>query len=135
MSESEPEYLHKVYHRPMPATWWLRNRKYFLFMMRELSSVFVALFVLLYFYEFSLLSKGQVVYEAFQKSLRSGGFIAFYIVALLFAVYHSCTWFNLTSKIQVVRLGRWTAPRALVTAGAFLGWIVISVAVAYFFVM
>lgn len=135
MSESEPEYTHKVYRRPMPATWWLRNRKYFLFMMRELSSVFVALFVLLYLYEFFLLSKGPVVHGEFQRSLRSGGFIAFYAVALLFAVYHSCTWFKLTAKIQVVRLGRWTAPRALVTAGAFLGWIVLSAAVVYFFVM
>ncbi len=131
MSESEPEYPYKAYRRPMPATWWLRNRKYFLFMMRELSSVFIALFVLLYLYEFFLLSKGPLVYGAFQKSLRSGGFIAFYVVALVFAVYHSCTWFKLTAKIQVVRLGRWTVPRALVTAGAFVGWGVISAVVAY----
>jgi fumarate reductase subunit C len=55
-------------------------------------------------------------------------------VALLFAVYHSCTWFRLAAKIQVVRLGRWTVPGGLVTAGAFLGWVVVSAGVAYFFV-
>ncbi len=135
MSESEPEYPYKAYRRPMPATWWLRNRKYFMFMMRELSSVFVALFVLLYLYAFFLLSKGPVVYGEFQKSLRSGGFIAFYVVALLFAVYHSCTWFRLAAKIQVVRLGRWTVPGSLVTAGAFAGWVVVSAAVITFFAM
>jgi hypothetical protein len=32
----------KEYHRPMPAMWWLHNTQLILFMIRELTSVFVA---------------------------------------------------------------------------------------------
>jgi fumarate reductase subunit C len=130
---NQPEYEYPTYRRPVTATWWLRNRRYFLFMMRELSSVFVALFALLYLYEFFLLSKGPAVHGAFQQSLRSGKFIAFYAVALLFAVYHTCTWFGVMGRIQVVRLGKVQVPPALVTAGAFAGWIAASALVGYFF--
>lgn len=133
MSERRGEPPYKTYRPPMPATWWLRHRRYFLFMMRELSSVFVALFVLLYLYEFFLLSKGPQVYGVFQESLRSAGFLIFYAVALVFALYHTCTWFGVLGKIQVVRLGKWTVPPALVTAGAFGAWIAASLLIAWFF--
>ena len=133
MSERRGEPIYKTYRPPMPATWWLRHRRYFLFMMRELSSVFVALFVLLYLYEFFLLSKGPQVYGLFQESLRSAGFLVFYAVALVFALYHTCTWFGVLGKIQVVRLGNWTVPPGLVTAGAFGAWIIASLFIACFF--
>ena len=133
MSEHRGESAYKIYHPPMPATWWLRHRRYFLFMMRELSSVFVAIFVLLYLYEFFLLSKGPEVYELFHQSLRSVGFLVFYAVALIFSLYHTCTWFGVLGKIQVVRLGRWTVPPGLVTASAFGAWIIASAFIAYFF--
>ena len=42
----------------MPATWWLKKGSYFLFMMREFSSIFIAAFVLLFMYELFLLSEG-----------------------------------------------------------------------------
>ena len=35
----------RVYHRPISTWWWLRKRSYFVFVMRELSSIFVAWFV------------------------------------------------------------------------------------------
>jgi fumarate reductase subunit C len=130
--ESE-NYKYKAYIPSRPATWWLRNPKYFLFMMRELSSVFIAAFLLLYLYEFFLLSKGSTVHETFQLSLRSAGFIVFYVVALAFALYHTITWFGVMGRIQVVRLGKIKVPPALVTAGAFAGWVVVSAVIGYFF--
>lgn len=133
MSERQKESVYKTYRPPMPATWWLRRRRYFLFMMRELSSVFVALFLLLYLYEFFLLSKGPQVYGLFQDSLRSAGFLVFYAVVLVFSLYHTCTWFGVLGKIQVVRLGKWTVPPGLVTASAFGAWIAASLVIGWFF--
>ncbi len=131
--EMESEYRYRTYNRPIPATWWLRNRRYFLFMIRELTSVFVALFVLLYLYEIFLLTKGPAVYGKFQESLRSGPFIAFYVIVLLFAIFHSITWLGLVPKIQIVRLGRMTVPPILVAVGSYIAWIVASAVVATFF--
>ena len=133
MIETESEYTHRAYHRPIPATWWLSNRRYFLFMIRELTSVFVALFVLVYLYQVFLLTKGPEVYGLFQKSLRSGPFIASYVVVLLFSLYHSITWLGLVPKIQIVRLGRLTVPPPLVALCAYAAWVVASAAIAYLF--
>lgn len=130
-TQSEPAY--RTYHRPIPATWWLRNRRYFMFMVRELTSVFVALFVLLYLYEFFLITKGEEVHRLFQQSLRSTPFIAFYIIVFIFALYHSITWLGLVPKIQIVRLGRWTVPPALVAFGAYAAWIAASAVIVYLF--
>ena len=133
MIDTESEYTHPTYHQPIPATWWMSNRRYFLFMIRELTSVFVALFVLLFLYELFLITKGKEVYELFQKSLRSGPFITFYGIALLFALYHSVTWLGLTAKIQIVKIGKSPPPPVFVSLGAYGGWIVATGLVAYLF--
>lgn len=120
----------RVYRPKMPSTWWLKSRRYFLFMLRELSSLFIALFVLVFLYELFLLSRGAESHGLLQGSLRSPAAVAFYVVAFLFAVYHTVTWFQAASKIQVVRLGSWTMPGWMMVTGALGAWIVISVAVA-----
>jgi fumarate reductase subunit C len=48
----------KLYHRKMPATWWLTKWSYFLFMLRELSSVFIAVFLVVYLCQIYQLSQG-----------------------------------------------------------------------------
>ena len=73
----------KTYTRPISKAWWLRdrghfNRRYFMFLIRELTSVFVALYVVLFIYELFLLTKGPDAHAAFQESLRSGPFIVFF---------------------------------------------------------
>ena len=35
-----------TYRRPVSIWWWTRKRSYFMFVMRELSSIFIAWFVL-----------------------------------------------------------------------------------------
>jgi fumarate reductase subunit C len=124
---------HKAYVRPVPVTWWLHNRRYFLFMIRESTSVFIGLFVALYLYQLFLISKGAEVHNLFQESLRSVPFVVFYAIVLLFALYHSITWLGLVSKIQIVRVGRLTVPPFLVGMGAYLSWIVASAVIAYLF--
>lgn len=132
--ELQPRSAARVYRPEMPPTWWLKKRRYFLFMMRELSSVFVAAFVLLYVYELFLLSKGPQVYGLFQESLRRPGFLLFYAVAFAFAVLHTVTWFQAAARIQVVRLGSRALPPRFVTGAALLVWAGVSAAVATYFV-
>jgi len=133
MIETESEYTHPTYHKPIPATWWMQNRRYFMFMIRELTSVFVALFALLLLYQLFLLTKGPEVHGLFQQSLRSGPFIAFYVLLLVFALYHTWTWLGLASKIQIVKLGSSTVPPSLVSLGAYASFVVASIVVAFLF--
>src|SRR5437879_11768413 len=93
MSAVRPD-ASKLYHRKMPATWWLTKQSYFLFMLRELSSVFVALFLVVYLCKLYQLSQGPDAYRAFTQNLSSPGRILFHLVALLFDLYHGFTWFQ-----------------------------------------
>ena len=75
----------KLYYPTMPTMWWLSRRTYFLFMVRELSSVFIALFLVVFLVQIYQLANGQQSYTAFIQGLGSPAWITFHVVALLFA--------------------------------------------------
>lgn len=122
----------KTYVRPMPATWWLRRGSYVFFMLRELTSVFIAAYLVLFLVMIHRFYQGQAAYESFLESLKSPLAIIFHVVALAFALFHTCTWFNLTPKALVVRLGEERVPPAAIIVPNYLAWIVISVIVGWF---
>ena len=61
----------KVFRPKMPATWWLKHPKYFLFMLRELSSVFIAIFVVVLLVQIAQLPHGEDAYHAFVQKFRA----------------------------------------------------------------
>src|SRR5262245_55618775 len=61
----------KEYIRPIPRNWWLTKRSYTLFMIRELTAVFVggyAIFLLFLIYR---ASQGPEAFNAFVDGLKS----------------------------------------------------------------
>ncbi len=132
MSGTRPE-RSKLYHRKMPATWWLRKKSYFFFMLRELSSLFIALFLVVYLVQLYQLTKGTDAYIAFTQKLASPGWILFHVVVLLFALYHSVTWFQSTAVVLPIRLGERSVPRQMITALHIGAWAVVSLAVLILF--
>jgi len=124
-----------LYYPKLPPTWWLRRPAYFRFMLRELSSVFIAIFLVVLLVQLHQLARGPEAYAAFLETLRSPGWIVFHVVALAFALYHSVTWLNLTGVVQVVRLGERRVPPKLVAAGAFAAWGIVSLVILLFFLL
>jgi fumarate reductase subunit C len=130
----------KPYERSLPATWWLRRSPpwwlrrwpYFFFMLRELSSVFVAAYLVVFLVMIHRLSQGQDAYESFLATLKSPLAILFHVVALGFALLHTITWFNLTPKAIAIRRGEERVPAILVIAPNYVAWLVISAVIAWF---
>src|SRR5436189_5565794 len=94
----------KDYARPVPPRWWLRKRSYTLFMLRELTAVFVAgyaLFLLALLYR---AYQGPQSFSGFVQGLSSPISLVLHLIALAMAVYHSITWFKLTPKVRIVWL-------------------------------
>ena len=123
------------YHKPFPNTWWLKRMPYFLFIIRELTSVFVAgycLFLLVLIYK---LGQGPEAYESFITFLSSYTSIVLHVIVLIFGLYHAVTWFNLTPKILVLYKGQERIPQWLVTGSVYLGWIVVSSVIAWLVVV
>ena len=114
------------YRAQRPSLWWLSNGRYFLFMVRELSAVFVALYALSYLVGLYRLSQGKDSYEAYVAMLHHPAVLVFLGVALVFCLLHTVTWFHLTPIVMVVRMGRKVIPAKVVLAANYLVWILLS---------
>ncbi len=125
------EYQPKPYRRPIPILWWLKDRSYFLFVVRELTSVFVAFFAALSLWQIHALGQGPEAYAAFVDRLGSPVFVAVNVVALLFVLYHAITWFRLVPKAVVLRFGEKQIPDAIIVGAHFLAWLISSAVVMY----
>jgi len=141
MSEANPETIetaprytefHPRWYRPQVSVyWWLGQRQYLKFILRELSSVFVALFVVMTLFQLSALKDGPEAYADFQRSLQSPLVIAVNAIGFLFIVFHAVTWFNLAPSAMPVRLGGKRVPAFLVAAPSYVMWILVSAIVSW----
>lgn len=120
------------YRKPVSTYWWLQRWEYLRFVLRELSSVFIAYFVVLMLVQIYLLSRGARDYADFQDFLKNPFVIALNVISFLFVVYHSITWFSLAARAMAVRVGGKRVPGFLISGSNFAAWVIISAVVAWF---
>ena len=116
----------RMYRRQMRTLWWVRKSSYFLFVMRELSSIFVAWWVLFLLILISAVGRGEPAYEDFQDFASNPAVVVVNVVAFAFVLLHAVTWFSLTPKAMDVRLGDRRVPAVLVVASQYAGLAVVS---------
>jgi len=121
----------KSYVRRYPNTWWLNKSSYFFFMVREFTSIFVAGYCVFLVYFIYKLSQGPDAYYALIEALKSPLSIALHVIVFIFAVYHSITWFKLTPKIMILRIGEEQIPSFLISGANFFAWVVVSAILAW----
>ncbi len=124
----------KPFRTRVSTWWWLARWSYLKFILRELSSVFVAWFVIMTLLQIRALKRGPAEYEAFQEWLRNSFLVTLNVVSLLFVVFHAVTWFNLAPKAMAIRIGGKRVPGALIAAPNYIAWLVISGAIAWLLV-
>jgi fumarate reductase subunit C len=121
----------RPYHPPVSTFWWVRRRSYLIFVLRELSSVFVAWFVVYLLLLVTAIDAGNEDYQRFLDWSGQAWVIALNVLSLIFVLLHTVTWFGLAPKAIVVRLrGRRVPPRAIL-ATHYLLWVLLSAGVAW----
>ncbi len=116
----------RVYRRPVSTWWWLRKRSYFVFVMRELSSIFVAWFVLYLVLFVRAVGRGEAAYEDFLDWAASPALVVLNLIGFAFVVLHVVTWFLLTPQAMVVSVRGRRVPAAAILAGQYAGLAVVS---------
>jgi len=116
----------RVHHRPVSTWWWTRKRSYFVFVMRELSSIFVAWFVAYLLLLVHAVGRGEAAYLDFLDWAATPWVVVLNVVASVFLVLHVVTWFSLTPQAMDVRIRGQKAPAALVVASQYAGLAVVS---------
>ena len=119
--------------REMSATWFLERRTWRLFMVRELTCLFVGWFAFVLLRLVRGVAEGPEAYLAFQKWLESPGMIALHIVAFIAVLFHTVTWFQAAPKAMRPTIGDERVPPALIVAGHWGGWVVVSAVILLIF--
>jgi fumarate reductase subunit C len=113
----------------MPAGWWLKNPRYTLYMLRELSAVFAALWVVLFLLQLQKLAEGPAGRAQWLQEVTSPGWIVFSLVAFLFVLYHAWTAFTATGTLVYLRLGKTATPAAAINGSMLVAWLVATIVI------
>ena len=120
-----------VYQRPVHLFWWLERRSYLLFVLREVSSVFVAWSVVYLLLLIKAVSDGEPSYEQFLDRSGHWWVVAINVLAMLFVLLHVVTWFGLAPRAMVVKVRGSRLPARQVVAAHYVAWAVLSAIVAW----
>ena len=115
-----------TYQKPYPRySWWLRKSNYFEYMLREVSSLFIAISSLALVWGIYRFSQGPEAYQNWLENLWSN-MLPVSILCFLFAVYHSITWFWVTPKaMRIVISDKPLAGNIIIGAHVF-AWLAVS---------
>ena len=118
---------HPRWLRSRPSTyWWLQRRAYLSFITRELSSIFIAWFIVYLLLLVRAVSLGDSNYQAFLEWSRHPVVMVLNVVTLFFVLFHAVTWFNLAPKAMVVHLGHKRLPGSLISAANYGAWVAVT---------
>jgi fumarate reductase subunit C len=116
-----------TYTRPVSTFWWLRKSSYLLFVLRELSSVFVAWFVVDLLLLVNAVGSGPEEYRRFLDWSARPAVLVVNGVALAFVLLHTVTWFALAPRAMVVP----HVHPAVVLVAHYVVWLGLSAAVVW----
>jgi succinate dehydrogenase subunit C len=114
-------------YRPRVSTWWwTKKRSYTVFVLRELSSVFIAWFVVYLILFVRAVGQSEAAYQRFLDWAASPWVVVLNLVAMVFVLLHTVTWFALTPQAMEVRMAGRKVPSFHIIAGQYTGLVVVS---------
>ena len=119
----------RPYVRAMKRTWWLGQRRYTVYMIRELTSLFIGLYSAWLVIGLVRLAQGRTAWEAFLAATSSPPAVLFQLVCLAFAAYHSITWFAVTPKAMPLMLGGEPVSGRYIVGAHYAAWAAVSLVV------
>ena len=129
--EHHPRWL----RQPMSTYWWAGKWAYTKFILREISSVFVAWFVVYLLMVVRAVAAGEAAWTAFVAWSGEPVLLAINVVTFFFIVFHSLTWFAVAPQAIVAHIGKKRVPSVLVAAGHYGAWAVVSAALYWLLVL
>jgi fumarate reductase subunit C len=131
MNAKYTEFQPRWYRRRMSVFWWVSRRSYLIFVLRELSSLFVAWSVVFLLLLVRAVSQGSSEYQRFVDRSSAPGMLALNVVALAFVVFHAITWFNLAPQAMVIRVRGKRVARSRIALAHYAAWALLSALAAW----
>ncbi len=125
----------RLYRPRIRLLWWLSRRSYTMFVLRELSSVFVGWTVVYLLLLIRAVGRGPEPYQRFLDWSASPWLVTLNVVTLAFLLLHTVTFINLTPQAMVVRLRGRRVPGPLLAGSLYLALVVVSAVLAWLVVV
>lgn len=113
------------------AGWWLRNRRYLAFQVRELGGVVSAIYGLIFLQMLRTLRAGEFDYAPFLNLMRTPPLLYVNLVLFALVLWHAISWFMLIGKSQPIQFTERPLPWKVVFGINVLLWVGVSGAVVY----
>ena len=119
----------RPYVRPMSkTTWYMRNGRYKIYMLREMTSLLVGFYTFLTIFALAALAANSPDgWNNFLESQQSQAMVVFHALALIyFLLYQTFPWFKLAPKAMPVQIGEKKLPGSYIVVGHYVAWAVVS---------
>lgn len=122
----------KPYVRPMPKSWWLKDRFYLLYMLREGTSLLVSVYAVILLVGLLRLSQGEAAFNGWLAALGHPLAILLHLAVLAACLFHAKTWFALAPKAMRIFRGEELLPEKPIIMAQYIGLAATSLVVLLF---
>ncbi|HRZ05590.1 MAG TPA: fumarate reductase subunit C [Candidatus Competibacteraceae bacterium] len=113
------------------TTWFLSHPRYKRYMAREVTCIFIFAYTFLLIVALARLSQGEEAFNAFVQALRSPLGVLFNVAALIAAVYHSMSWFDVTPQAMPIQMGEEFVAGNIIVNAHYGAWAVVSLIILF----
>jgi fumarate reductase subunit C len=120
----------KPYVREVPkTTWFLKQSRYQHYMLHEISSIFVAIYTGILIVGLFRLAQGPEAWAGWLAAVTSPIGIVFHLLAFVFALLHTTSWFKAVPQAMRIQKGESFVPGKLIVGVHYGVWAAVSVVV------
>jgi fumarate reductase subunit C len=120
----------KPYVREVPkTTWFLKQSRYQHYMLHEISSIFVAIYTGILIVGLFRLAQGPEAWNGWLAAVTSPIGIVFHLLAFVFALLHTTSWFKAVPQAMRIQRGESFVPGKLIVGVHYGVWAAVSVVV------
>lgn len=116
----------RTLRRPVPSWWVFTKGTWFVFFLREVTSLFVAYFALVLLGFARSVAAGHAAHERFVAWLAKPGVIAFHSLVFVAVTWHTITWFVAAPKAMRPRVMGRPVPPLGIMVGHYAAWLLLS---------
>jgi len=110
----------KPYVREVPkTTWFLKQSRYQHYMLHEISSIFVAIYTGILIVGLFRLAQGPEAWNGWLAAVTSPIGIIFHLLAFVFALLHTTSWFKAVPQAMRIQRGESFVPGKLIVGGHY----------------
>lgn len=117
----------KPYVRPInKSSWWLSQGSYTNYFLREITCIFIGAYTTVLIVGLMRLSEGKMAFTGFLEAMKGEWAIVFHVVAIIFALLQTTSWFNVTPRAMRIQRGEDFVPGPVIVGAHYAIWVVVS---------